>query len=231
RAECGEQRSMSRRPRTPAADPHRKANFREEARGIVAKDRYDRKYGHAVDTAGAIARALERAYKQGFADAQDDHVRPTPEVSDGGPLEWVLIPPRPRNAFWSCCLFMFGRHGDQPRGGYLSRDSLFGQRKSDAFGVQRADGLVDCPVEGANVNKGLMRQMMRLEVAPDDFDVVQLRRIFGQTLDGEPMRAGGQRGQGELAGVDWTVVLDEHHGLDGLAGLGAIEPVQLLEMG
>ncbi len=63
---------MSRRPRTPAADPHRKANFREEARGIVAKDRYDRKYGHAVDTAGAIARALERAYKQGFADAQDD---------------------------------------------------------------------------------------------------------------------------------------------------------------
>ena len=86
---------MSRRPRTPAADPHRKANFREEARGIVAKDRYDRKYGRAVDTAGAIARALERAYKQGFADAQDDHVRPTPEVSDAGPLEWLLIPPRP----------------------------------------------------------------------------------------------------------------------------------------
>jgi hypothetical protein len=112
---------MSRRPRTAAADPHRKANFREEARGIVAKDRYDRKYGHAVDTAGAIARALERAYKQGFADAQDDHVRPTREVSDGGPLEWVLIPPRPRNAFWSCCLFMFGRHGDQPRGGYLAQ--------------------------------------------------------------------------------------------------------------
>ena len=113
---------MSRRPRTAAADPHRKANFREEARGIVAKDRYDRKYGHAVDTAGAIARALERAYKQGFGDAQDDHVRPTREVSDGGPLEWGLIPPRPRNAFWSCCLFMFGRHGDQPRGGYLEPD-------------------------------------------------------------------------------------------------------------
>ena len=90
----------------------------------MAKDRYDRKYGHAVDTAGAIARALERAYRQGFADAQVDHVRPTPEAepSGGGPLEWVLIPPRPRNAFWSCCLFMFGRHGDQPRGGYLERD-------------------------------------------------------------------------------------------------------------
>jgi hypothetical protein len=84
---------MSRRRRTPVADPHRKANFREEARGIVAKDRYDRKYGHAVDTAGAIARALERAYKQGFADAQDDHVRPTPEVSDGG--HWSGCSSRP----------------------------------------------------------------------------------------------------------------------------------------
>ena len=85
----------------------------------MAKDRYDRKYGHAVDTAGAIARALERAYKQGFADARDDQVRPTPEVSDEGPLEWLLIPPRPRNAFWSCCLFTFGRSGDQYRNGHL----------------------------------------------------------------------------------------------------------------
>jgi hypothetical protein len=45
--------------------------------------------------------------------------RPTPEVSDEGPLEWLLIPPRPRNAFWSCCLFTFGRRGDQHRNGHL----------------------------------------------------------------------------------------------------------------
>ena len=44
-------------------DPRRKARFREIARGIVAKDRYNRKYGIAVDTAGAIAQALERAYR------------------------------------------------------------------------------------------------------------------------------------------------------------------------
>ena len=42
-------------------DPRRKARFREIARGIVAKDRYNRKYGIAVDTAGAIAQALEHA--------------------------------------------------------------------------------------------------------------------------------------------------------------------------
>jgi hypothetical protein len=45
-----------------------------------------------------------------------------------------------------------------------------------------------------------MRQMMRLEIAPDGFDVVQFRRILGQPLDGEPVRSGGQRGQGERAG-------------------------------
>jgi putative DNA-invertase from lambdoid prophage Rac len=105
--------SMSRRLRNPPADPHRKARFRDEARGIVAKDRYDRKYGHPVDTAGAIARALERAYKQGFADARGDPAARPPEASDKGPLDWALIPPRPRNAFWSCCLFTFGRRGDQ----------------------------------------------------------------------------------------------------------------------
>ena len=26
-----------------------------------------------------------------------------------GPVEWMLIPPRPRNAFWTICLFILGR--------------------------------------------------------------------------------------------------------------------------
>ena len=72
----------------------------------------------SVDTAGAIARALERAYVQGFIDAQ----QPTPATSEsapvasadssersGEPIEWILIPPRPRDAFWTICLFALGR--------------------------------------------------------------------------------------------------------------------------
>lgn len=111
---------MSQPPRKPSFDPYRKARFREEARGIVFKDRYDRKYGRAVDTAGAIARALERAYRQGFADAQDGPAPKTlAEPRSNGPLDWALIPPRPRNAFWSCCLFTFGRQGDKLRPGHL----------------------------------------------------------------------------------------------------------------
>ena len=54
----------------PPKDPHRAAAFREAARAIVGKDRYDRRAGLTVDTAGAITRALEPAYAQGYADAQ-----------------------------------------------------------------------------------------------------------------------------------------------------------------
>src|SRR3546814_11802620 len=81
-------------------DPRRKARFREIARGIVAKDRYNRKYGIAVDTAGAIAQALERAYRDGVRDDPAAAFQ-APEQDDAGPLEWALIPPRPRDAFWS----------------------------------------------------------------------------------------------------------------------------------
>ena len=50
--------------RRPDADPIRKA-----ARDIVAKDRHDRRYGFPVDIVWAVARAMERAYRQGFEDA------------------------------------------------------------------------------------------------------------------------------------------------------------------
>jgi hypothetical protein len=112
---------MMQRFRRPATDTRRKVRFREMARGIVAKDRHDRKYGYAVDTAGAIARALEQAYRQGFDDAQIElptAAAPTSTATDDGVLEWVMIPPRPRNAFWTICLFCLGRgRSDQPGGG------------------------------------------------------------------------------------------------------------------
>lgn len=102
----------------PVKNPHRTAAFREAARDIVHKDRYDRRAGMSVDTAGAIARALERAYVQGFIDAQEPPSAtveiPPGTVGDstagsGQPVEWILIPPRPRDAFWTICLFALGR--------------------------------------------------------------------------------------------------------------------------
>ena len=103
-------------PRRPAKDPHRTAAFREAARAIVFKDRDDRRAGFSVDTAGAIARALERAYAQGFTDAHASAspIPALPETTAAGDatvglVEWVLIPPRPRDAFWAICLFALGR--------------------------------------------------------------------------------------------------------------------------
>jgi hypothetical protein len=104
-------KSLSRNgARRPDADPIRKARFREAAREIVAKDRHDRKYGSSVDTAGAVARAMERAYREGFADAQrEPHIPSAGEVRTGETIDWALIPPRPRTAFWTICLFILGK--------------------------------------------------------------------------------------------------------------------------
>lgn len=102
--------------RRPDADPIRKERFREAAREIVAKDRHDRKYGFPVDTAGAVARAMERAYRERFADTQGQPPMPAAgDVRPGKTMDWALIPPRPRSAFWTICLFILGK-GERTKG-------------------------------------------------------------------------------------------------------------------
>lgn len=102
------------------------AEFREKARRIVTKDRSLRKLGISVDTAGAIARAMSDAYAIGFAhgSVQRADVEPHPAETDVGFVEWMLIPPRPRSAFWTTCLFTFGHDAlaaarEPPPGGHL----------------------------------------------------------------------------------------------------------------
>lgn len=90
------------------AKQHRCAEFKEIARDIVWNDREKRKYGSSVDTAGAIARALEKAYQRGRKEERDGE----PSYPDQAPdslIEWKLIPSLPRRAFWSVCLFILGR--------------------------------------------------------------------------------------------------------------------------
>ena len=111
-----------------------------------------------------------------------------------------------------------------PAAGTATVASRPGQRKRSALGIECTDCVLDRPVERGRVSEGLMREMMRFEVMPDAFDVVQFGRIFGQPLDDEPVGAGGQRCQRELAGMDRPIVLDQHHRLDGLPGLRTIEP-------
>ena len=54
----------------------------------------------------------------------------------------------------------------------LSRDSELDQRKRGPLEIEGVNGLMDCGIECIGVGEGLMGEMMRLEVAPDAFDVV-----------------------------------------------------------
>ena len=75
-----------------------------------------------------------------------------------------------------------------------------------------------------------MREMVRLQVVPDPFDIIHFRRVLGQPLDGEPMGTGGECSKREFAGVYRTIVLDQDHRSDGLPGLRPVKSVQLLKM-
>jgi hypothetical protein len=102
----------------------------------------------------------------------------------------------------------------------LSRESDVDQRFGAALVVQIVDGGVDGPVEGGGVGEGLVGQMMRLEIVPDNLDVIELGCILGQPLDPEPVLARIECGERELADVDRAVVLNGTTGLVARPGLG-----------
>src|SRR5215469_17162589 len=85
-------------------------------------------------------------------------------------------------------------------------------------------------IENVRVGKGLVSQMMGLEVAPDNLDVIELRGIFRQPLEGEPVGTFGKRRQCGLADVDRAVVEHKNDGLDRCPGLRAVEAIENLQM-
>jgi hypothetical protein len=110
-------------------------------------------------------------------------------------------------------------------------DSWHGQRIGDALAVEIDDGVMDGLVEGGNVCEGLVGEVMGLEIAPGRLDFIEFGGVFRQPLDGEPVCAGGQGGERAFAGVDRTIVLDQHDRLGLSPGLRSKEPVELLQMG
>src|SRR3954454_1641629 len=111
----------------------------------------------------------------------------------------------------------------------LSSNSVVGQRMAVSLGVELSNRFVDGAVEIVRSGDRLMSEVMPLDVAPVPFNVVDLRGVFRQPLDGEPVCALGERGAACLAGVDRAVVQDEHEGLDRDAELGTIAMVDLLQ--
>jgi hypothetical protein len=116
---------MTKRDRPPG-NADRKRQFRETARDILHMAKVKRQFGEPVDTAGAVARAMEQAYRLGFEDALkvpaasvvDPVVAPVGAANIDA-MNWTLIPPRTRSTFWSICLAALGREGRTETPSYL----------------------------------------------------------------------------------------------------------------
>jgi hypothetical protein len=67
--------------------------------------------------------------------------------------------------------------------------------------------------------EGLVGEVMGLKIAPDRLDFIEAGGVFRQPIDGEPVCAGGQGGERPFAGVDRTIVLDQHDRLGLSPGL------------
>jgi hypothetical protein len=89
---------------------------------------------------------MERTYRQGFETAQSERSVPSSKLPDAeDALASVLIPPRPRSAFWTVCRFMLGRDGEQERDGHLvpmitERGTRGWQRVMSDGGFEKAMG-------------------------------------------------------------------------------------------
>ena len=112
----------------------------------------------------------------------------------------------------------------------LSRDFLNDQRIDGSLPVQGSHGCVDYAVEGVGISEGLMGQMARLEIVPDNLDVVEFGCVFWQPLDGEPVFARLDGFKSELADMDRPVVLDQYDRFYCPSWLRTEQVVELLEV-
>ena len=75
-----------------------------------------------------------------------------------------------------------------------------------------------------------MGEVVRFEIVPDDLNVIEFGRVFGQPLHCEPVCPGSERRARELTDVDRTIILDQHDRPDCSTGHGTVEAIELFEM-
>src|SRR5436305_4916483 len=92
----------------------------------------------------------------------------------------------------------------------LSSNSVVGQRMAASFGIEFPDGIMDGLIEVFRSGEGLVGEVMPLQVAPETLAIVQLRSVFRQPLDREPVGTRGEGAARRLAGVDRTVIEDQN---------------------
>ena len=84
---------------------------------------------------------------------------------------------------------------------------------------------MDFAIKRFDIGERLMGQMVRLEIAPDNLDVIEFKGVFGQPLDGEPVLARIERRQCDFADMDRPIILDQHDGSCQAPGSGAKEAI------
>src|SRR3712207_9350234 len=96
-----------------------------------------------------------------------------------------------------------------------------------SFAIERHDSLMDRSLEVFGSREGRVSDLMTLQVAPEFFDVVELRSVFRKPFNREPVRPLLKRGPCRLAGVDRAVVEDQPNRLDRETEHGTIVAVDL----
>src|SRR5829696_6933498 len=74
----------------------------------------------------------------------------------------------------------------------LSSDLLVGPRMGVSFAIELHNSFMDIAVEILRTIERLMSEVMTLQIAPENLDVVELRRVFRQPLNPEPVGAFGE---------------------------------------
>jgi hypothetical protein len=88
---------------------------------------------------------------------------------------------------------------------------------------------VDGAIKRVGASKGLVSEMMGFEIVPDNLNVIELGGVLGQSFDGEPVGAGGQRRDCCLAHVDRPIVEYDDDRLHPHTWLGAVKTVEHLQ--
>jgi hypothetical protein len=98
-----------------------------------------------------------------------------------------------------------------------------------ALTVEFGDGVVNALIQIVGGGEGLMSQLMTLQITPNSLDIIEFGGVFWQPLDGQPVRPCRQGCRGCLAGMDRTVVENQHGWLAHRAWPGAVEAIDLLQ--
>src|SRR5690242_16528295 len=94
--------------------------------------------------------------------------------------------------------------------------------------VETGDSVMDDTVESIRIGKGVVSEIMLLEVAPAALDIVQFGGVFWQPFGGEP-GARGERLCCQLTGVDRPVIENRDQGPGVFSG--AVDGTELVEQG